>query len=224
MSTINHQVIADRLTRNRLRSYLQTTHDHLATAIERYDWNARVGAALQEDLGRLEVIFRNAIDEALVNYGSSHGWQRVWYERKGLFPGGKTYPAVANIAKARQRATNRWTRPESHGRVIAALGFGFWRYLCEPHHFTSLWVPALASVFAQHPSRGNPRQIRADVADRMQRLHFLRNRIAHHEPIHQRNLARDHAQLLEVVGWICPDSHTWVAVRSQTPTVIATRP
>ncbi|WP_420612529.1 hypothetical protein [Candidatus Spongiisocius sp.] len=42
----------------------------------------------------------------------------------------------------------------------------------------------------------------------MQRLHFLRNRIAHHEPIYRRNLARDYRQLLEVVGWICSDSRS----------------
>ena len=129
-----------------------------------------------------------------------------------------------DIDNARRRATRRGKRSEVHGKVIAKLGFGFWRYLCEPPYLTSLWVPAVASAFARHPSEHNPRRVRSDVADRMQRLHFLRNRIAHHEPIHRRNLARDHAQLPELVGRMCSDSRNWVAATSQTPPVFAARP
>ena len=91
----------------------------------------------------------------------------------------------------RRRATRRGKRSEVHGKVIAELGFGFWRYLYEPPYLTSLQVPA----FALHPSESNPPQVRSDVADRMQRLHFLPNRIAHHEPIHRRDLAGDSAHL-----------------------------
>ena len=58
----------------------------------------------------------------------------------------------------------------------------------------------------------------------MQRLHFLRNRIAYHEPIHRRNLARDHAQLLELVGWMCSNSRDWVSATRRTPAVFAARP
>ena len=85
-------------------------------------------------------------------------------------------------------------------------------------------VPAFAPAFVRHPSASNPRRVRSDVADRMQRLHFLRNRIAHHEPIHRRNLARDHAQLLEPVGWMCSNSRDWIAATSRTPAVVAARP
>ena len=115
-------------------------------------------------------------------------------------------------------------RAEVHGRVIAELNFGFWRYLCEPPYLTSLWVPAVASAFPLHPSTLHPEQVRVDVADRMQRLHFLRNRVAHHEPIHRRDLSRDHGQLLELVGWMCSESRYWVAATSRTPEVIAARP
>ena len=223
MSSVNHQVVADRLTRERLDSYLQATGGSVADAIDLYDWNTRAGAALHEDLSRLEVLFRNAMDDALVGYGSAQGWQNPWYRQGHLFQGRQSYQTRAAISDARRRATKRG-QTEVHGKVIAELGFGFWRYLCEPAYHTSLWVPALTAAFALHPSARNTRRVRADTADRMQRLHFLRNRIAHHEPIHRRDLARDHGQLLEVVGWICSDSHSWVAAQSRTPAVLASRP
>ena len=221
---INHKIIADRLTLSRLRSYFDATNGDTEAAINLYDWNTRVGAALYEDLSRLEVVFRNAVDDALTRYGSTRGWQNVWYQRTQLFRGRHASRTRVDIDTACRRATRQGRYKESHGKVIAELNFGFWRYLCEPPYLTSLWVPAIASAFALHPSASNPRQVRSDVADRMQRLHFLRNRIAHHEPIHRRNLTRDHTHLLDIASWICTDTHTWIATKSQTLKTISAQP
>ena len=225
MSTINHQVIADRLTRNRLRSYLQTTprppcDRHRTVRLER---SGRCGPSgrPRPSRGDLSQCDRRGVGQLRLISRMAAGLVR----EKGVVPWWEDLPSRSEHRQGSPTRDQSMDTPRVARKGHRRTGI---RVLAvpvrAPHHLTSLWVPALASVFAQHPSRGNPRQIRADVADRMQRLHFLRNRIAHHEPIHQRNLARDHAQLLEVVGWICPDSNTWVAVRSQTPTVIATRP
>ena len=224
MSSINFQVIAQRLTTTRLGSYLQATNGDVEAAIRLYDWNISAASALYEDLGRLEVVFRNAVDDAMVKYGVARAWPDVWYRRTQLFPGQSASRARDEIDAARGRATRGGKLPEVHGKVLAELSFGFWRYLCKPPYLTSLWVPTLASAFPLHPSAGNPRQVRAEVEDRMQRLHFLRNRIAHHEPIHRRNLSRDYSHLLELTGWICSDYRAWIATTSRTLTVLAARP
>ena len=164
MSRVNHQVVANRLTRNRLASYLHATGYSLGSAIDLYDWNTLAGGALREDLGRLEVLFRNAIDDALVRYGRAQGWQASWYRRTQLFPGKPAYRSRADVAEARRRATRGGRHPELHGKVIAELGFGFWRYLCEPPYHTSLWVPALTSAVAQHPSAPNTQRVREELA------------------------------------------------------------
>jgi len=224
MSTVNHEAIAQRLTRDRLRSYLAATNDDLASAIALYDWNAQVGGALHEDIGRLEVVFRNAIDEALVAYGTAKGWPTVWYRRKQLFPGGKHGArALADIDLARRRATRRGV-PESHGKVIAELSFGFWRFLCTPPYLTSLWVPAVAAAFSNHPDAADPRTVRKDVDDRIDRIHFLRNRIAHYEPVHHRNLQLDLRSIEELAGWISGDARDWIVDASRTDEVIRRRP
>ena len=71
---------------------------------------------------------------------------------------------------------------------------------------------------------GDPRAVRAGVEDRIQRIHFLRNRIAHHEPVHHRDLHRDHEAIVEVTGWICPDAQRWVVAASRTPATLVRRP
>lgn len=223
MSTINHAAIAKRLTMDRLRSYLVATNDDLPSAIALYDWNAQVGGALHEDIGRLEVVFRNAIDEALVAYGLAAGWPTVWYRRRQLFPGRHGVRALDDIKVARERATRRGA-PEAHGKVVAELSFGFWRFLCTKPYLTSLWVPAVADAFRNHPGAGDPRAVREAVDDRIQRVHFLRNRIAHHEPVHHRNLTRDLDSIAELSGWISSDARDWIIGASRAAEVIRRRP
>ena len=222
MSRFNPQIIVERLTADRFASYLDAADGDVQAAIGLYDWNARVAASLHEDLGRLEVVFRNVVDAALVAYGESQRWPKLRYHRRQLFLGrhGDRAWTIIETAQQRSRRKNR----EVHGRVIAELNFGFWRFLCMESYLTSLWVPAIAATFPRHPSADNPRRVRADVEDRMQRLHFLRNRIAHHEPIHRRNLAHDLAGMLELIGWICVDSLAWVETVSRTQALLEARP
>lgn len=223
MSTLNHQAIATRLTADRLKSYRAATAS-LEASIDLYDWNIGVGASLHEDISRLEVIFRNTVDEALVQRGTAQNWPEVWYLRKKLFPGKQGAKATRTIEKARRQATRAGQLPEVHGKVIAELSFGFWRYLCTKDYLTSLWVPALVGAFPNHPDAADPRKVRADVESRIEKLHFLRNRIAHHEPIHQRNLLQDHRHALEILNWICTDSSTWASAASRSPSAIAAKP
>jgi hypothetical protein len=223
VSTIKHSSIAARLTTDRLTSYLMVSGGDVPKAIALYDWNTGISGAFHEDIGRFEVIVRNAFDHALVAHGAMQGWRIPWYRRSQLFTGKHRRRALEDIATARSRA-RRKGHPEVHGKVIAELNFGFWRFLCSRLYLTSLWVPTLVAAFPHHPRAGDAREIRRDVEDRMQRLHFLRNRIAHHEPIHQRNLQLDHDSLIEVSGWICADTQAWIAATSRTLGVLARHP
>jgi len=225
MSTSYQQTLVKRLTEERLESYLTATGGDVAASIRLYDWNAFAGASLLADLGRLEVLFRNAVDQSLRDYGDSRGWPEPWHRRRALFEGRSRAREWSDIEKAERRAASKQRRsPGRRVKVLTELSFGFWRHLCAARYLTTLWVPAIAAAFPHHPDPGDPNQIRADVCDRMQRLHYLRNLIAHHEPIHRRNLERDHAEMLAIIGWICKDCHIWAKTASRTTAILATRP
>ena len=51
-------------------------------------------------------------------------------------------------------------------------------------------------------------------------LRTLRNRIAHHEPIFNRHLAKDHERILEVAGWLSPPIRTWIERHSRLPALL----
>ena len=219
-SAFGVDLVAERLTADRVGPYRESAAGDLAAALRLYDWNSAVAGAMHADLGRLEVILRNAFDTALSELAAANGWTQPWYAQ-GLLLRARQREAVDTAA---QRASRSGRDTPTHGGVITELGFGFWRFLCVPAYLTSLWVPALVSAFPRHPAAGDPRRIRGDVEHRMQRLHVLRNRIAHHEPIFRRNLTSDHAQLLELIGWMCGDCRTWATTVSRTPETIAERP
>ena len=223
-STFNSDVILHRLGPDRLASYLDDSNNDLERGLNLYAWNAQIAAAFLEDLGRLEVVLRNRFDEALTELVKSAGHSSHWFDQAALFPGRGSRHILRVIGKAKRRATRGGMQPLSHDEVITELGFGFWRFLCAERYLTSLWSPALASQFPHHPSPDNAVQIRADIDSRMGRLHFLRNRVAHHKPIHRRDLADDAALLMELVRWMCADTHGWMASLTRIPSVLASRP
>lgn len=223
-STYNPAVILDRLSADRLKSYLEDCNNDLDRALDLYAWNTQIAAAFLEDLGRLEVVFRNCFNEALTKLTTSAGLPPPWFDHSVFFPGHGSKHALKVITKAKRRATRNGKLPMVQSKVVVELGFGFWRFLCSPRYHTTMWVPALASLFPHHPTPGNAAQIRADVESRMTQLHYLRNRVAHHKPIHRRALAVDAAKILELTQWMCPDSHAWMTYLSRIPTMLVTRP
>ncbi|WP_211340904.1 hypothetical protein [Xylanimonas allomyrinae] len=127
-----------------------------------------------------------------------------------------------DISKARERATSYGRVPEVHGKVVAELTLGFWRYLAAQRYLTTLWVPALAAAFPHGPADLGVR--RREVDRRLASLHLVRNRAAHHEPIHRRDLSSDWKVAVELAAWVHPDAGAWVAARSTLNAVMASRP
>jgi hypothetical protein len=67
-------------------------------------------------------------------------------------------------------------------------------------------------------------RLRTEIYDRVERLHALRNRIAHHEPIHAQPLKARLDELLAVAGCICPTTAAWIWSTTRVPQILATMP
>jgi hypothetical protein len=187
------------LGRDRLRSYREQCTNDVA-AVELYRWNAAMSAALWQPLGHLEVALRNALSDAL-------GRRHVRNERPGSW---LDDPACelgriehAAILTARRRVRAKGKQP-SDSQTISELSFGFWRFLITRRH-TALW-PDLASAFPGAPDRR-----RETVEEPIARLHDLRNRIAHHQRVWNRDLAARYADVVLVAGYLDPGLPAWIA-------------
>lgn len=165
-----------------------------------------------EDLANVEVVLRNALDERLQEWHRRTYGTGEWWDDPGHILEPQRHDDVL-------RARSRVTKPLTHGRVLAELNFGFWRFLLSSRYESSLWTPVLRHAFpGLSPAR------RSLVGDRLQRLNRLRNRIAHHEPVHRHPLASLHEDALFVAGAICPVTQDWVRRTSRVPAALAARP
>ncbi|MEV0079784.1 hypothetical protein AB0H58_25535 [Nocardia neocaledoniensis] len=215
-SAWSDDAIADLLTHQRLASYLQAANSRLSDALGLYDWNTDAAGSALSLIAMTEVVSRNAIDQALRDWSRRRYGNDSWFDTVRLDMRGQ-----ADLQVARARAGTR-TSGEIHGKVIAELTFGFWLYLTASRYLTLLWTPALHRAFPfGHPDITTRRRC---VEQRMQRLLFVRNRAAHHEPLHQRNMDEVVADAVDLAGWISPDAAAWIHARERLSQVYRGKP
>lgn len=182
----SYEAVRDCLTNERLSSYMDSMGHDLEKSFHLYEWNMRASAAILNVASMTEVVVRNAVDRELLVWANDRRSATEWFDIAPLDVHGKK-----DVNKARERATRQGKDDEVHGKVIAELSLGFWRFLVESRYFTSLWVPAVHRAFPDGPKDLRTRQ-RA-VAKHLKRLHFVRDRAAHHEPIPRGAAGRDRA-------------------------------
>lgn len=196
-STVASEAIERFVTQQRLAHY-RTAAGDLDSAVRLYHWNAAISGELFVMLGHTEIVLRNALDRQL----------RIWADDRSL---GSWMDDTTTLRQAEQRdvaaaKTRRISRGQAidHDAVVSEMSFGFWRYLLSAKYEATLWTPCLRFAFPN--LSGSPRQVR----NTLDRLHLLRNRIAHHEPVYRRNLKRDRDDCLRLLAWIDNDSKNWV--------------
>lgn len=208
------RIVRQRLSPERFARYEDLAGD-LASAARLYEWNMRASAEFHRLLHGVEVILRNALHERMTRWHDENGLPGTWFDDpRGVLEA----RAHEDIAVARRRIAQQG-RMATPGRLVSELTFGFWRYLLASRYETQLWTPALRHAFPHLSTRR-----RADVARPVERLHHLRNRIAHHEPIYPRRLDLDERDALAVVAAICGDSRNWLEDVGSVATVLAIRP
>jgi hypothetical protein len=209
-------VLEARLSVDRLATYRAAMPGgDLQAALRLYDWNSAIAAAFFQDLGHLEVLLRNALSDQLASWHTRTGHTGHWYDDPARVLDAHRH-ADLNAARDQIRRNGKTETP---GRIVAELNFGFWRFLLDRRYQTVLWAPALRRAFPNLQPR------RRDlVYDPVQRLNRLRNRIAHHEPVHHLDLEKRHEDLLRIVGYIDPAAQTWLTAVSTVAAKLQQRP
>lgn len=220
MATRVQSLLERRLSVERLAPYRAECAGDLNRAIALYEWNSDLAAAFWRTLGQVEIALRNAMHSTLADWAANTHGRVDWYADPARI---LTGAARADISAATRRATRARTpdtksKTGNPGRIVAELSFGFWRYLLAAKYDRTLWRMCLHQAFPG--SSGSRREVHDAVA----RLHELRNRIAHHEPIHNRPLPRMHDEALRVVNWICPDTRGWIESGCRVPDLLGHRP
>ena len=181
------------ISRERLGRYLAASEGRLDLALSLYEHNSRISEAFYSPLQSLEICFRNRLCAQLV---ARYGPDWPTNGRPPLAADAKT--AIEAILSGFQGATPRL------GDIVARLHFGFWVGLLGKRYDQTLWREALHKAF-----RAGASVRRVAVHSRFNALRRFRNRIAHHEPIFDRDVFCIHAEIIEAIGWMCPDTAAW---------------
>lgn len=150
------------------------------------------------------------MQNALHNQLVAHFGTETWWDAARLseFDARTVHTARRHLQRARVGGF-------TPGHVVAELGFGFWIGLLANRYHARLWETAgLNRAFPHDDGR------RRDLHTALERLRKLRNRIAHHEPIFDRDLAYDQRTLLAVLAYLSDDAHDWCRTHSRFESVI----
>lgn len=205
--------VAAALSSERLTPYLTATDGDLSAALRLYEWNLAVSAAFYEALGVVEVVLRNALNARLTALHDDLAGE--WYDD----PTQVLSEFARRDVEAARRRVRKLRRPETPGRVVAELNFGFWKFLLAKRYEATLWTGHLRRAFPNLQP-----QNRVTVYRALDELHALRNRIAHHEPIHARDLKADALTIYRLLDWIDHDVRVWAVSLSRLRPIIAARP
>ncbi|GLW12893.1 hypothetical protein Misp01_80210 [Microtetraspora sp. NBRC 13810] len=209
------RTVAEHVTRTlsaeRFAPYLAASGHAPERALRLYAWNIEMSAAFHGPLHVLEVSLRNALHNQLTSLCGRPDW---WHSPAiGL---DVTSAMKVDAAKRVVAALHVTPTP---GHIVAELSFGFWGTLLSGKHTYEmrLWRPALHRAF---PAYHGPRR---PLYQDLYHLRRLRNRIAHHEPIHQRHLTADYDSILRILGYISPKTAEWVKVNERVSEVLGRR-
>jgi IS5 family transposase len=193
------------LTRERLEKYLSDSGDKLDDALTLYERNMRLSEAFYTPLQCMEVCLRNKLNEQLVNrYGEN------WFQNGSGAQLG--HDAYEQIDRAKTDIKKPVITPDD---IIASLHLGFWVALLAKRYDATLWRNALHKAF-----RSGSGKRRDDVHGRFNALRRFRNRVAHHEPIFVKDLVAVHAEVIEAIRWMCPNTANWAEHHSRVIIVL----
>jgi Abi-like protein len=182
------------LSTERLDTYRRRSEGDTERAIHLYEMNTALSEALYGVLQGFEISLRNSMNSVM----TAETGQNDWYDHTPL-----RAPEVEQVRKAKESILQNG-KPITPGRIVAELTFGFWVALVTKHYLHQLYIPHLHRAF-----RG--KSIGRKVAhERLDKIRSLRNQVAHHQCILQRDLEGDYVKILQGLAWICPETAKWV--------------
>jgi len=195
----------------RLAPYVKAASGDPSVALSLYEWSSRMASAAFEDVGHLEVLFRETLDRALQAHYRESDVGIPWFLLPT--PGGAQVVAAIDIVRARLRAQGRETRDQ----IVAGLSFGFWSGIVGPK-YDDLWRRAIHRAFP----KGNG--TRKQISTAIEHVRKLRNRLAHHDSMANVDIPFEIRRVYDLAGFIHPDAKSWLETFSRAMDVYAQRP
>lgn len=195
------------LSEERFTPYLKQADMDNEYAFRLYLYNARLAKAFLFPLHILEVTIRNRMSYVFSkDYGIN--WPREQSFRSALTP-----ESLKSLDKGINRAKSNNT-----GDIVSELTFDFWSNLFRDEYDRSLWQINMDNLLP------NTHYSRKDFQNIVKDINKLRNRIAHYEPIHKKNVSSLHTKILNTIKAASNETFEWTKHHSSMNSIMRTKP
>jgi len=166
------------LSRARMSRYLSACGGNTKKSMTLYRYNLKLSQELLTVISCFEVALRNLINERCeLSFGND--WLRAGARAAGIFDTNNCHETKRTINDVLSKLNTNYT----HNKLVAELGFGFWRYMFASHQLTATGR-ILLSVFPLRPRTTVVMQYNHTFFfNHLEKINKLRNRVAHHEPV-----------------------------------------
>ena len=116
----------------RMSRYLDACGGDTRKSMTLYRLNLKLSQEFFTIISCFEISLRNKIDQHLIST-LGNNWLRNGAQRQGIFDNNHTRITKNNI----NDAINSLGASYTHNKLVAELGFGFWRFLFAPRQYTA---------------------------------------------------------------------------------------
>ncbi len=166
------------MTPARMSRYLTACGGSSKKAMTLYRRNLQLSQELFTVISCFEIALRNAIDRQLIAT-LGNDWMRNGAVAGGIFDN----PNCRLTRESINEAVRKLNHLYAHNKLVAELGFGFWRYMFAPNQFAATGKTLLRIFPAKPASTASVQYNNTFVYNQLAQINNIRNRIAHHEPI-----------------------------------------
>lgn len=199
------------ITPARIGRYLAACGGNTRKAMTLYRKNIKLSQELFTVISCFEIALRNTIDGHYTTI-LGNDWLKIAAAPAGIFDNNKCRLTQTNINDAIRNLNQHY----SHYKLIAEMGFGFWRYMFANNQFIAAGSTLLRIMPSKPRSSAALQYNHNFMMNQLATINDLRNRIAHHEPIcfipgkpiKDTMYARNHYKLiLQLFQWMEIDAH-----------------
>ena len=169
---------ANIMTTARMGRYRTACGGNSLKAMTLYRKNLKLSQELFTVISCFEIALRNSVDRHYTNT-LGNNWLQNAATTGGIFDNRQCYLTRTNINDAIRNLNHAYT----HYKLVAELGFGFWRYMFAHQQFRAAGSPLLQILPAKPRSTAAIQYNHTFIFNQLHTINDLRNRIAHHEPI-----------------------------------------
>ena len=202
------------LSSSRINRYLVACDGNTKKAMTLYRLNLRLSQELFTVISCFEVALRNAIDmQCQILFGNN--WLKESITYNGIFNNDNCRVTVECINEVLRKNSTAY----SHSKLVAELGFGFWRYFFASNNYNATGR-CLLRIFPCKPHSSVVKQFNQKyIFNQLTQINYLRNRITHHEPvcfipgysIKSANNAREKYEIMtQLFEWMCIDKSSFL--------------